>query len=58
VIITELQNIKHVNIKQLKNMADINRYFSEHWKYWRGFTFYLGKDSILCLLTLGYRGIN
>jgi len=33
VIITELQNIKHVNIKQLKNMADINRYFSEHWKY-------------------------
>jgi len=50
VIIIEFQNIKHLNIKQLKNLADMNRYFSEHWIFWRGFTLYLGKDSIFCLL--------
>jgi hypothetical protein len=30
VIIIELQNINHVNIKRLKNLADMNRYFPEN----------------------------
>jgi len=46
----ELQNIQHVDIKRLKNLADMNRYFSEKWKLWRRFAVHLGKDSILCFV--------
>ena len=46
----EFQNIKHVKIKRPKNVADMNRYFSENRKLWRGFSLYLGKDSTLCFV--------
>jgi hypothetical protein len=31
--IIEFQNMKYVNINRLRNLADMSRYFSEHWKF-------------------------